>query len=137
MCTYVTENVGVSGSAKGVAGWSPVTRATVYFDHPFHAPFEHSLNVDFAGPANEHSTTSARHVAVELSADSARALAHAILATLDSGEASIAGVALTELAGSGGGEGDRLVHPGVVQQGEQGGVDDGAVWQGGQVVAGL
>jgi len=48
MCTYVTENVAVAGSAKGSEGWARVDRATVYFDHPYHAPFEHSLNIDFA-----------------------------------------------------------------------------------------
>ena len=96
MCTYVTENVTVSGSAKGPEGWGRVSRATVYFDHPFHAPFEHSLNIDFAGPPDlprAAETTPdeapARRVAVELSADSARALAHAILATLDTGEATV------------------------------------------------
>ena len=43
MCTYVTENVPVSGSAKGPEGWFSLSRATVCFDHPFHAPLEHSL----------------------------------------------------------------------------------------------
>jgi Family of unknown function (DUF6295) len=96
MCTYVTENVAVSGSAKGPQGWSSVSRATVYFDHPFHAPFEHSLNIDFAGSTETASSVGAsptaastRRVAVELSADSARALAHAILATLESAETSL------------------------------------------------
>ena len=90
MCTYVTENVGVSGSAKGQGGWFKVSRATVYFDHPFHAPLEHSLNIDFTDPTP--SVLSPR-VAVELSAESARALALAILATLDTGEASVNGTA--------------------------------------------
>jgi hypothetical protein len=93
MCTYVTENVGVSGSAKGQGGWFRVTRATVYFDHPFHAPLEHSLNVDFTDPAPTGGGTVSARVAVELSADSARALALAILATLDTGEATINGTA--------------------------------------------
>ena len=35
------------GSAKGPSGWFDVTTATVYFDHPVHAPFVHSLNIDF------------------------------------------------------------------------------------------
>ncbi|HEX3424649.1 MAG TPA: DUF6295 family protein [Acidimicrobiales bacterium] len=78
MCTYVTENVALSGSAKGVDGWFRVSRATVYFDHPVHAPLDHSLNIDFADV-----TAPTRRVAVELGADSARALAHAILATLE------------------------------------------------------
>jgi hypothetical protein len=106
MCTYVTENVPVSGSAKGPEGWFSLSRATVYFDHPFHAPLEHSLNIDFADPtdpaaaaasigsmASVASVASTRRVAVELSAASARALARAILATLDIGEASVGGAA--------------------------------------------
>jgi len=98
MCTYVTENVAVSGSAKGQGGWSSVSRATVYFDHPFHAPLEHSLNIDFTDPRDEGADAS-RRVAVELSAESARALAQAILATLDSGEASVNGAAAAATAG--------------------------------------
>lgn len=82
MCTYVTNSVNIHGSAKGAHGWSTVSNATVYFDHPYHVPLEHSLNLDFAADG-------ARQVAVELSAESARALAHAILATLDSGEAQL------------------------------------------------
>jgi Family of unknown function (DUF6295) len=80
MCTYLTENVSIAGSGKGPAGWFSVTDATVYFDHPVHAPAEHTLNIDFIDPA---SGPSAR-VAVELTADSARALIKAIQTTLDS-----------------------------------------------------
>ncbi|MGH9062454.1 MAG: DUF6295 family protein [Acidimicrobiales bacterium] len=80
MCTYRTEVVEVSGSGKGPAGWFPVTDATVYFDHPVHAPAEHTLNIDFLNPARGP----ASRVAVELGPASARALAEAILATLDS-----------------------------------------------------
>jgi hypothetical protein len=87
MCTYVTENVAVSGSGKGPEGWFSLSEATVYFDHPFHAPLDHSLNIDFA----DRSATG-RRVAVELSAASARALAAAILSTLDAGEASVGAV---------------------------------------------
>lgn len=94
MCTYVTENVPVSGSAKGPEGWFSLSRATVYFDHPFHAPLEHSLNIDFADPTDPTDPTAAtRRVAVELSAASARAVARAILATLETGEASVGGAA--------------------------------------------
>jgi hypothetical protein len=87
MCTYVTENVAVAGSGKGPEGWFRLSQATVYFDHPFHAPLDHSLNIDFADPTA--ATAPTRRVAVELSADSARALAHAILSTLDAGEANV------------------------------------------------
>jgi len=55
-----------------------VTEATVYFDHPQHAPAEHTLNVDFINPARGPSA----RLAVELTPASARALAQAILASL-------------------------------------------------------
>ena len=78
MCTYLTEKIGVAGSGKGTAGWIPLTDATVYLDHPQHASAEHTLNIDFLNPAQGPSA----RVAVELTADSARALARAIEATL-------------------------------------------------------
>ena len=79
MCTYVTDVLSVSGSAKGPDGWFPVTDASVYLDHPVHAPAEHTLNIDLLCPA----AGPGARVAAELSAESARALAGAILATLD------------------------------------------------------
>ena len=61
----------MTGSAKGPgSAWFAVTDATVYFDHPVHAMAEHTLNIDFAAPARGPSA----RVAVELTADSARAL---------------------------------------------------------------
>lgn len=80
MCTYRTEKLDVAGSGKGAAGWFRLDCATVYFDHPQHAPDEHTLNIDFLNP----DSGPAARVAVELGADSARALAESILATLDS-----------------------------------------------------
>jgi hypothetical protein len=80
MCTYLTEKVSITGSGKGPAGWFSVTDATVYFDHPVHAPAEHTLNIDFIDPAKGPSA----RVAVELTAASARELVKAIQATLDS-----------------------------------------------------
>jgi Family of unknown function (DUF6295) len=80
MCTYLTEKIEVVGSGKGAAGWFTVTDATVYFDHPQHSPAEHTLNIDFLNPSCGPSA----RVAVELSAESARALAKAIEATLES-----------------------------------------------------
>jgi Family of unknown function (DUF6295) len=82
MCTYITERADMAGSGKGAVGWFPLTNANVYYDHPFHAPYEHSLNIDFV---NESMGPSAR-VAVELSAESARALVGAILKALETGE---------------------------------------------------
>ncbi len=74
MCTYETEVLPAQGSAKGAGGWFPVASVNVYFDHPSHAPFEHSLNVDFLNPALGASA----RVAVELDRESARELALAI-----------------------------------------------------------
>jgi hypothetical protein len=83
MCSYVTEKTDVTGSGKGAAGWFRLAQANVYYDHPFHAPLEHSLNIDFV---DEAAGPSAR-VAVELSAESARALVRCIEAALASAEA--------------------------------------------------
>jgi hypothetical protein len=74
MCTYTTEQRGISGSGKGATGWFGLTTATVYYDHPVHAQAEHTLNIDFADP----SRGPAARVAVELTADSAVALVQAI-----------------------------------------------------------
>jgi Family of unknown function (DUF6295) len=78
MCTYLTEKVDLAGSGKGTAGWFPLTEATVYFDHPQHAPADHTLNIDFRNPGQGPSA----RVAVELTAESARALAAAIQSAL-------------------------------------------------------
>jgi hypothetical protein len=80
MCTYLTEKIEVAGSGKGADGWFGLTEATVYFDHPIHAPAGHTLNIDFLNPGRGPSA----RVAVELTAESARALAKAIETTLAS-----------------------------------------------------
>ena len=80
MCTYRTTTLTVTGSGKGARGWFPVTDASVYFDHPVHAPADHTLNVDLLNPGRGP----AARVAVELDPVSARALAVAILDMLDS-----------------------------------------------------
>jgi hypothetical protein len=82
MCNWTTENVEITGSGKGPAGWFTLQRAVVYYDHPFHAPFDHTLNIDFTNP----DLGPEARVAVELTADSARELARAILAALETGE---------------------------------------------------
>ena len=82
MCSYITEQVGIVGSAKGPAGWMRVDTATVYYDHPYHAPLDHSLNIDFVNEAAGAQT----RVALELSAESARELVRTILAALERGE---------------------------------------------------
>ncbi len=78
MCTYITEHVALAGTAKGADGWFPVSTASVYLDHPFSAPLEHALCLDFLNPDRGPSA----RVAVELDEGSARALATAILSAL-------------------------------------------------------
>ncbi|HSP39455.1 MAG TPA: DUF6295 family protein [Frankiaceae bacterium] len=89
MCTYTTEQRAISGSGKGPTGWFGLTTATVYYDHPVHAPAEHTLNIDFADP----SRGPAARVAVELTADSALALVDAIHAALAAVPPELAGTA--------------------------------------------
>jgi hypothetical protein len=79
MCTYITVKVDTEGSGKGAQGWFPLTETTVYFDHPVHAPAEHTLNIDFRNPERG----AGARVAVELTAKTARELAKAIMDTLD------------------------------------------------------
>jgi hypothetical protein len=78
MCTMIVKQVKIDGSGKGVNGWFTLTGANVSYDHPFHAPVEHALNIDFV---NEAQGPGAR-VAVELSAEAALALVDAIQAVL-------------------------------------------------------
>ena len=67
MCTMISQQVQIDGSGKGTGGWFAVRQASVSYDHPFNAPLEHALNLDFV---NEALGPGAR-VAVELSAKSA------------------------------------------------------------------
>ena len=78
MCTYLTENIVATGSGKGADGWFRLSEASVYLDHPAHALADHTLNIDFRNPGQGPSA----RVAVELTAETARALARAIEATL-------------------------------------------------------
>jgi hypothetical protein len=87
MCTYLTEKIEIAGSGKGATGWFSLSDASVYFDHPVHAMAEHTLNIDFVNPAKGPSA----RVAVELTAESARALAKAIETTLASAPPGLVG----------------------------------------------
>jgi len=83
MCTMIAEQIQIEGSGKGRAGWFTLRQANVSYDHPFDAPAEHALNIDFV---NESQGPGAR-VAVELTAESARALIATIQAVLAKAEA--------------------------------------------------
>ena len=82
MCTMVVEQAEISGSGKGPRGWFKVDRVNVSYDHPFHLPEPHALSIDFvdvaAGPG--------ARVAVELTAESGRALVRAVLEALERGQ---------------------------------------------------
>jgi Family of unknown function (DUF6295) len=78
MCTYATEHVVVRGSGKAAGVWGPLTRASVYVDHPYDAPIEHTLNIDLFSDSAGRS----RQIALELSLESAEALRDAITRAL-------------------------------------------------------
>lgn len=82
MCTMIVEKVKINGSGRGVNGWFKLEQANVSYDHPFDAPFEHALNIDFV---NESQGLGAR-VAVELSEGAARELIRTIQKVLDQAE---------------------------------------------------
>ncbi len=83
MCTYIVEKAKIYGSAKGADGWTKVDTANVYFDHPYHAPLDHALGIDFV----DESAGSPQRVAIEISAQSAERLVEKILAALEAGAA--------------------------------------------------
>src|SRR5262249_60270943 len=82
MCSYIAEKARLFGSAKGPNGRMRIDTANVYYGHPFHAPLDHALGIDFINEA----AGGRERVAVELSAESARELVQKILAALASGE---------------------------------------------------
>ena len=63
MCSYIVEKAKLMGSAKGPNGWMRIDTANVYYDHPFHAPLDHALGIDFINEAEG----GRERVAVELS----------------------------------------------------------------------
>ena len=83
MCTMIAKQVQVEGTGKGATGWFNLHQANVSYDHPFHAPYEYALNIDFVNEA----LGPEMRVAVELNEKSARGLVDAILAALSQAEA--------------------------------------------------
>ena len=59
-----------------------IDTANVYYDHPFHAPLDHALGIDFICEADG----GRERVAVEISRESALALIEKIQAALASGD---------------------------------------------------
>src|SRR5258705_6423024 len=83
MCTMIAHQAKIEGRGKNGQDWFKLREANVSYDHPFDAPLEHALNIDFV---NEALGPGAR-VAVELSVEAARALVEAIGAVLERAEA--------------------------------------------------
>ncbi|MDT5250723.1 MAG: hypothetical protein QOJ28_3357 [Mycobacterium sp.] len=86
MCTYLTEKIAVDGSGKSATGWFTATEATVYVDHPVHAPYGHTVNIDMLNPALGPSA----RVALELTEETAIALADAIYRAIESAPTALA-----------------------------------------------
>ncbi|HEX5400962.1 MAG TPA: DUF6295 family protein [Pseudonocardiaceae bacterium] len=86
MCTYLTEKVDIDGSGKGATGWFGLSNAAVYVDHPVHAQYAHTVNIDFINPERGPSA----RVAVELTEESALALIGAIQRALAAAPAGLA-----------------------------------------------
>ena len=103
MCTYITEKVAIEGSGKGTDGWFALTHATAYVDHPVHAPYGHTLNIDFLAPDRGP----AARVAVELTEEAALALVGAITRALGSAPPGLA----SATSGSGASTGNPTSEP--------------------------
>jgi hypothetical protein len=87
MCSYIVEKAAMHGSAKGPSGWMRIDTANVYYDHPYHAPLDHALGIDFICEADG----GRERVAVEISRESALELIEKIKAALASGDTAHAG----------------------------------------------
>jgi hypothetical protein len=74
VCTSIVEIVEAEGQGKGEGGWFDLTHSVVSYDHPHHALYEEAIVIDFV---NANQGPGAR-VAVEISLDSAKALAAAL-----------------------------------------------------------
>jgi|TARA_B110000263_G_C15149554_1_gene437192 hypothetical protein len=81
MCTWIIETAEMYGSGKGADGWFRMNQANVYYDHPYDAPLDHALMIDFVADP----TKPGNRVAVEISADSARRLIKSIEVALQTG----------------------------------------------------
>ena len=78
MCSYSTTRTALSGSAKRESGWVGVTDASIYCACPFHSLLDETINIDLF-----LKNRPGERVALELSVESARAFALAILETIE------------------------------------------------------
>jgi hypothetical protein len=84
MCTNICHSAQIVGSGKAGAGWFPVVKANVGFDHPVHAPFDHALLLDFVNP----DLGVGARVAVEMNVASGKALMEQLRVAIEAAEAS-------------------------------------------------
>jgi hypothetical protein len=70
----IAKQIPIEGSGKGPDGWFEVRQLNVSYDHPYHQPLEHAVNVDFVDEAKGPGA----RVAIELTLSSARQLVAAI-----------------------------------------------------------
>jgi hypothetical protein len=107
MCTSVVEIVRADGAGRAEIGWFPVTSAVVSYDHPHHALLEDAITIDFVnaelGPA--------ARAAVEITLESAKALATALARVIAEAEEGGRAGAATEPGRSGGREIERAKNP--------------------------
>ena len=82
MCTSIVEIVAAEGTGKGERGWFDLTHAVVSYDHPHHALLEEAIIIDFVNAALGPSA----RVAVEITLESAKALAAALSKTVAEAE---------------------------------------------------
>ena len=78
----IAQRIEIDGCAKKETAWLNLDHAYVTYDHPFNLAQEHALNIDFVNVAEGPGA----RVAVEMTADSARALVTAILGALEEAE---------------------------------------------------
>ena len=78
MCSYDTTKVALEGSVKRESGWTGISGANIYYACPYYSKLEDTLNIDLVIKDDPK-----QRVALELSAEAAIALAHAILGTLE------------------------------------------------------
>ena len=83
MCTSIVEIAEAQGAGKGDRGWFELTSAVVSYDHPHHAWYEEAICIDFVNAALDPGA----RVAVEISLDSAKALAGALSRAIAAAEA--------------------------------------------------
>ena len=82
MCTSIVEIVRAEGAGKSEEGWFHLTGAVVSYDHPHHALLDEAITIDFV---NANLGPGAR-AAVEITIDSAKALAAALARAIAAAE---------------------------------------------------